>query len=163
MKFISILFILLSQMMFSQSNAFKKVLDEYIVETVPLISVDSLKKNFNEFTILDAREKQEFEVSHLKNAIFVGYDNFNISKTTQHLSKEKPIVIYCSIGYRSEKIAEQLQKKGYTTYNLYGGIFQWSNQSYEVVSSENKPTNKVHGYDQNWGKWLIKADVVYGK
>ena len=163
MKCIAFILILSTQTLIAQSNAFKKVLDEHIAKTVPLISVDSLQANFNDFTILDAREKEEFNVSHLTNAIFVGYDNFNTSKTTQQLLKEKPIVIYCSIGYRSEKIAEQLQKKGYKVYNLYGGIFQWTNEGYKVVTLENKPTKQVHGYDKNWSKWLTKAEVVYGK
>ncbi|NCT16002.1 MAG: hypothetical protein COW67_00895 [Flavobacteriales bacterium CG18_big_fil_WC_8_21_14_2_50_32_9] len=158
-----LLFLFTIQQSMAQNTAFKKVLDNHIAQTVPIITVDSLRQNTSNFTILDAREKVEFEVSHIKNSIWVGYDSFNLSQTIKKLDKNKPIVIYCSIGYRSEKIGEQLQKKGYKVYNLYGGIFHWANQSFEVVDSTNKPTKKVHGYDKNWGKWLTKAEVVYGK
>lgn len=157
------LYLLTMQQIMAQSTAFKKVLDDHITQTVPLISVDSLNKNDLPFTILDAREKTEFEISHIKNAIWVGYDSFNLSQTIKKIDKSKPVVVYCSIGYRSEKIGEQLQKKGYKVYNLYGGIFHWTNQGFKVVDETNKPTLKVHGYDKNWGKWLTKAEVVYGK
>lgn len=158
-----LLFLTTIQQTIAQNTAFKKVLDGYISQTVPIISVDSLNQNLAEFTVLDAREIEEFEVSHLRNAIYVGYNNFSINKVMKKIAANKPIVVYCSIGYRSEKIGEQLQKKGYKVYNLYGGIFQWTNQGYEVVNSATKPTKKVHGYDKNWGKWLTRSEVVYGK
>lgn len=147
----------------AQNTAFKKVLDDHIALTVPIISVDSLNQHLTEFTVLDAREIEEFEVSHIKNAIYVGYNNFSIKTVIKEIPTNKPIVVYCSIGYRSEKIGEQLQKKGYEVYNLYGGIFHWANQEYEVVNATKKSTKKVHGYDKNWGKWLTKSEVVYGK
>lgn len=147
----------------AQNPAFKKVLDDHIAQTVPIISVDSLNQHLAEFTVLDAREIEEFEVSHIKNAIYVGYTNFSIKKVSKEIPTNKPVVVYCSIGYRSEKIGEQLQKEGYKVYNLYGGIFHWTNQGYEVVDSTKKSTKKVHGYDKNWGKWLSKSEVVYGQ
>ena len=147
----------------AQSDAFKKVLDENIAQTVPIINVDSLHQNFLNFVVLDAREIEEFEISHIKNAIYVGYDNFSLRKVIKTIPANKPIVIYCSIGYRSEKIGEQLQKRGYKVYNLYGGIFHWANQGYAVFDSNQKLTKKVHGYDKNWGKWLTNSEVVFGK
>jgi hypothetical protein len=63
--------------------------------------------------------------------------------------------VYCSIGYRSEKIGEQLQKLGYkNVYNLYGSLFAWVNRGYEVVDINNKSTYTVHGYDAKWAKWI---------
>jgi rhodanese-related sulfurtransferase len=158
-----LLFLITMQQTMAQNTAFKKVLDDHIAQTVPVISVDSLYQNNTQFTILDAREPNEFNVSHIKNAIYVGYENFFIKKAVKEIPNNKPIVIYCSIGYRSEKIGELLQRKGYKVYNLYGGIFHWVNQGYEVVDLTNKPTKKVHGYDKDWGKWLTKSEVVYGK
>ncbi|MBW6481939.1 MAG: rhodanese-like domain-containing protein [Vicingaceae bacterium] len=158
-----LLFLITMQQTMAQDAAFKKVLDDHIAQTVPVISVDSLNQHLAEFTVLDAREIEEFEVSHIKNASYVGYNNFSIKKISKEIPTNKPIVVYCSIGYRSEKIGEQLQKKGYKVYNLYGGIFHWTNQGYEVVDSSKKTTKKVHGYDKNWGKWLTKSEVVYGK
>ncbi len=162
-KLTILLFLITMQQTMAQNPAFKKVLDEHIAQTVPVITVDSLNQHLAEFTVLDAREIEEFEVSHIKKAIHVGYNNFSIKKVIKAIPTNQPIVVYCSIGYRSEKIGEQLQKKGYKVHNLYGGIFYWTNQGYEVVNSTNKATKKVHGYDKNWGKWLTISEVVYGK
>lgn len=109
---------------------------------------------------LDAREPREFEVSHIEGARFIGYDEFDINSISD-LDKTKPLVVYCSVGYRSEKIGEQLLDAGFTqVYNLYGGIFNWVNTDRPVVSSEGK-TNAVHAYNKKWGKWLEKGEKVY--
>jgi rhodanese-related sulfurtransferase len=110
---------------------------------------------------LDAREKEEFEVSHIKGAIFVGYENFDI-KNLPELEKTATIVVYCSVGYRSEKIAEELIQHGYTqTQNLFGGIFDWINKGYSVYDATGKETQKIHGYSKSWAKWLTKGEKVY--
>jgi len=62
---------------------------------------------------LDAREYLEYNVSHLKNSVWVGYNDFEISRV-KNIAKNKKIVVYCSVGYRSEKITEKLIKAGYT-------------------------------------------------
>jgi rhodanese-related sulfurtransferase len=110
---------------------------------------------------LDAREKEEFDVSHIKGAVFVGYDNFDITKLSE-FNKETRIVVYCSVGYRSEKIAEELIQNGYAqTQNLFGGIFDWVNHGFPVYDSQGNKTQKIHPYDKSWGKWLTKGDQVY--
>ena len=130
-------------------------------KTVPFISSTDLKNNYNKYTILDSRELKEFKVSHLENSIWVGYDDFNIHNTIKKIKADKPIVIYCSIGYRSEKIGEKLLQKGYTVYNLYGGIFDWKNKENTVVDNSEVNTNKVHCYNKEWSKWLFIGDKIY--
>jgi rhodanese-related sulfurtransferase len=59
------------------------------------------------------------------------------------LPREAPVIVYCSVGYRSEKIGEKLQKLGFqNVHNLYGGIFQWKNDGFEVLNAQkvNQPT-----------------------
>jgi rhodanese-related sulfurtransferase len=130
------------------------MVNEYLSFSVPVINTEDLYKIRNEIVLLDARELEEYNVSHIKNAIFIGYKNFDKSKL-KGIPKNKKIVVYCSIGYRSEKIGEQLQKLGYkNVYNLYGSLFAWVNRGYEVVDANNKITYTVHGYDATWAKWI---------
>lgn len=110
---------------------------------------------------LDAREKKEFEVSHLKNAVWVGYDDFELNRV-KAVSKDKKIIVYCSVGYRSEKITEKLNKAGYSNVsNVVGGIFEWKNLGYPVVDNTGKQTEKVHAYSKTWGIWLNKGEKIY--
>ncbi|WP_068838968.1 rhodanese-like domain-containing protein [Pontibacter akesuensis] len=112
--------------------------------------------------LLDTRQLAEYKVSHLAGARFANYDTFEATQL-KNLPKDHPIVVYCSVGYRSEQVGEKLRKAGFTNVqNLYGGIFGWVNQGYPVYDSEGK-TTKVHAYSRAWGVWLKKGEKVYDK
>ena len=143
-----------------KSKSYHLILQKLLKHDVPEISVDSLNKINNAVLFLDARETEEFNVSHLKNAKWVGYKNFTIN-TLQNINKSKPIVVYCSVGYRSEKITEKLIAAGFTNVqNLYGGIFEWKNEN-NIVVDKIGTTNNVHAFSKTWGIWLKKGKKIY--
>lgn len=147
----------------TKNPAFTKKIEGTITHTVPVITVQQLQKKINtpNLIILDAREANEYKVSHLPDAKQIGYDNFKLKQLAE-LDKNAVVVIYCSIGYRSEKIGEQLKKNGYTkVYNLYGGIFEWVNAGYKVVDDQQQATEKVHTYNKEWSKWLEVGTKIY--
>lgn len=149
--------------MFGQ-NKLDKLLDKWNKRNVPYMSVETLALPKTKAILLDAREEKEFEVSHLEDAIYVGYDNFKLKKTLKILPTDKnaKIVVYCSLGIRSETVADKLIKEGYTNvYNLYGGIFEWKNANFQVVDTLGNNTEKVHTFSKNWSKWLTKGEKVY--
>jgi len=139
---------------------FKHLLDSMYSHTVPLISVDSLKQLKNVY-LLDTREKEEFEVSHLKNARNVGYIWFDMRKIYD-IPKDANIIIYCSVGYRSEKIGEKLIRNGYkNVFNLYGSIFEWANEGNPLYKSNGVQTTEIHTYNKSWSKWVERGTKVY--
>ena len=75
--------------------------DKWLI-TAPRYTSDSLKDNV---TFFDAREPREYDVSHIENALLVGYNHFDIN-TVKNIPKDKKIIVYCSMGYRSEKITK---------------------------------------------------------
>ncbi len=140
----------------ASNTKFDKMICKTIDFSVPVMGVEELKETNEDVVIFDAREKEEFDVSHIEGAQYLGYDDFNIDRLGD-LSKDTKIVVYCSIGYRSEKIGEQLQALGYSNvYNLYGSIFDWVNRGYPVVKSDGETTKKVHTYNRAWSKWVDK-------
>ncbi len=144
-----------------------RVLKNLNSESVPYIYVKDLtaKEDIVDIVLLDTRKKDEFEVSHLKNAVWVGYKSFE-EETVNALVQDKdtPIIVYCSIGARSEDIGEKLIKVGYTNVkNLYGGIFEWKNQGKEVYNNSAVETDSVHAFNKHWGKLLNKGIKVYSK
>jgi len=163
MKFISpVLFILISTFSFSQETI-SDLLKKYNTKSVPYISVQELAMPKINAIILDAREAKEFETSHIKNAICVGYDFFDLESISEKIpNKDAKIVVYCSLGIRSEDIAEKLKKAGYNNVlNLYGGIFEWKNKDFTVYNSEGTQTEKIHTFSKEWSKWLTKGIKVY--
>jgi len=141
-----------------------RLLEQYNSHEVLYMSVQELAMPKTNPVILDAREANEFEVSHIKNAIFVGYNSFDLEATTKQLqNKQQSILVYCSLGIRSETIAKKLQNAGYTkVYNLYGGIFEWKNEQLPIFNAEEKETDSIHAFSKAWSKWLHNGTKVYG-
>lgn len=139
------------------------LLKHYNTKNIPYISVQELAMPKTKVYILDAREREEYNTSHLKNAVFVGYNHFELdSVLTKIPFKNSEIVVYCSIGIRSETIASKLKKAGYTNvFNLYGGIFEWKNNHFTVYDLENEATENVHAYSKDWSIWLKKGKKVF--
>jgi rhodanese-related sulfurtransferase len=164
MKKIYVLFALLSFSLHAQKSL-DDLLKRHNKNDVPYISVEELAMPKTNAVILDAREPQEYQVSHIKDAVYVGYDDFQLKNiTTQILNKNENIVVYCSLGIRSEVIASQLKKAGYTNVkNLYGGIFEWKNKDFNVYNSEEKETDSIHTFSKTWSKWLTNGTKVYPK
>ncbi len=150
-------------MAFCQTNYNKKLQSIYQY-TVPLIQSDSLKsliRSEPSLVLLDIRSRKEFDVSHIEGARFLDYEHFD-PKMIRDIPKNAPLVVYCSVGYRSERIGKKLLDMGYKKVdNLYGGIFEWKNEGNEVVNIEGLPTDSVHTYNKSWSKWLKKGVKVY--
>ena len=149
-----------AQEMSTSDKAYFMMIDKLLSHSVEEIFVDEVNQ-LSDVIWLDARESKEYEVSKIENSIWVGYDDFALSRVSE-IEKDKEIIVYCSIGYRSEKIAEKLKKAGYENVkNLYGGIFSWVNQELPIYDSLNDQTNRIHGYSRVWGVWLQKGKKVY--
>ena len=145
------------------STAYDVMLRRLLSFTVPTVNCEQLAtlQKTESILLLDAREPSEFLVSHIAGARHVGYNFFDV-KNLPAVSKNTPIVLYCSIGYRSEKIGEKLIAAGFTNVkNLYGSIFEWVNEGYPIVDNNQKPTDRVHAYSRTWAVWLRKGKKVY--
>lgn len=137
-----------------ENEKFDKKVSQLIDFTVPVISPEQLKDMQDEAVVFDTREQEEYDVSHIAGAKLLGFDKMDKSQL-ENLDKDAPIVVYCSVGYRSEKIGEKLQKLGFTNvYNLYGSLFEWVNTGNPVVDKDGEETKKVHTYNKKWSQWL---------
>lgn len=144
-----------------ESKAYQVMLQGLLSHSVEEVTVPDVLALDSNTIFLDAREKVEFEVSHLKNAIWVGYDDFNLNRV-KDLNKDATIVVYCSVGYRSEKVTEKLKDDGFENVsNLYGGIFEWKNENLPIVNTDGEVTDSIHAFDKTWGIWLRNGVKVY--
>lgn len=142
-----------------ESSAYNIMLKTLLSRNVNEISVDSAAQ-LRDVIFVDSREEKEYKTSHIQGAVFVGYENQDL-KALKNIDKSKTLIVYCSVGYRSEKTTQKLNQLGFkNVYNLYGGIFEWKNQEHPVYIEE-KETNKVHAYSITWGIWLKKGEKIY--
>lgn len=148
------------------STSHQEIIQELLAQKntgeVTYISVEDLsRQKHNDFLVFDTREEAEYNVSHLPNAIHIGYENFDLKSFQNQYSKYSQIILYCSLGVRSERIGIQLQKAGFQSVNnLFGGIFQWADFGFPLFDSSNEITEKVHAYSSKWKKYLFKAQAV---
>jgi rhodanese-related sulfurtransferase len=124
--------------------------------SVPQLSTEQLANwladsNRTPPLLIDVREPKEFAVSQLRHAT-----NLTSAAAIRQAApaKAQPVVLYCSVGYRSSAIAAQLIKTGYTqVWNLEGSIFAWANEQRPVFRRA-EPVHEVHPYDPKWGALL---------
>ncbi len=129
----------------------------------PTISIEEASKKINQTNVffLDTRKIQEYNISHIKSAKHVDFDNFSLNKV-ENLPKDAEIIVYCSIGARSQDIGKKLKKAGFKNVkNLYGGLFHWANSEYPMVNALGRSTASIHGFSKEWGKWVTTGNVVY--
>lgn len=160
---LAMVLLFLATAVFSQKKVadakYNTLLSKLLSHTVPEVTPIEIVTT-DTVLFLDAREKKEYKVSHIKEAVWVGYDSFMLS-SLKEISKDKKIVVYCSVGYRSEKIAEKLLKSGYKDVsNLYGGIFEWVHENKKVYNTKGE-TKAVHTFDKEWSQWLFTGEKIY--
>lgn len=137
---------------------------------VPQITTDSLAARLNDgaaadstvrsnILLLDARQPEEYAVSHLPGAVRVDPDATSFPELDS-ISRERPIVVYCSVGYRSAEITKRLRDEGYEASNLRGSIFRWANEGHPVVRGDST-VREVHPYDSTWGELLDPSLRAY--
>lgn len=141
---------------------FTELLENTYPEYIPSVTITEFKELKREnLYILDTRGKDEYAVSHLKNAREVGYYWFDM-RDVYDIPKNATIIMYCAVGNRSSRIAERLIRAGYkNVFILYGGIFEWVNGGNPVYTQKDIQTSQVHAYTKEWAKWLEKGNKVF--
>lgn len=103
--------------------------------------------------LLDVRTPKEFAVSHLPGAQLISPDAKAVDVLAK-LEPKRPVVVYCSVGYRSSKLAERLQAAGMVqVMNLEGSIFAWANED-RALEQDGQPATQLHPYNKRYGQML---------
>ena len=94
--------------------------------------------------VVDVRSEEEFQVSHLRDAINLESVEEIETELEGRPTPPEMIVVYGSIGKRSAELAEELREAGHPEVrNLAGSIFQWANEGRPLVDAEGNAATKV--------------------
>lgn len=93
-------------------NICSKVLDELIM--------------IGDLIIIDLRDIEDYNLSHIKGAKNVPFEYFE--KSINSIPNYKEIVLYCDMGSTSIICSRILAKKGYVVYNLINGLKNYTGQ-----------------------------------
>ena len=85
-------------------------------------------------TILDVRTAQEVAGGTLPGAVNIDFFAPDFARQVGRLDKTKSVFVYCAVGGRSSKAAQQLQQAGVkTVYNLSGGMQAWQQAGFPTT------------------------------
>lgn len=94
--------------------------------TLPLDSFYSKIRNEKNRQIIDARSPEEFVLNHIEGAVNFNLQTANYTKHVDALDKSKPVFIYSIGAGRSNALAKELLKNGFSeVHDLEGGIANW--------------------------------------
>lgn len=119
---------------------------------VPEIDAPTLAERLKqgEVVLVDVREDAERQVSTLPGAI---------SKADYEARRAelagRPVVVYCTIGYRSGLYATELASQGVDVANFAGSVLAWTFIDGPFVDPTGAPTRRVHVYGRSWN--LVKS------
>ncbi len=115
-----------------------------------------IRSSNEELVLLDVRGPEEQKVSQLRGARRVDAREPELDALA--IRKDAKVVVYCSIGYRSAVLVEDLKRAGAKhVYNLEGGIFDWANQGRPIYRGEER-VREVHPFNGVWG-FLLRPEL----
>jgi sodium/bile acid cotransporter 7 len=106
--------------------------------------------------LVDVRDANERAVSTIPGAIT--REEFGTRKAE---FSRRPVVAYCTIGYRSGEYAQALLDEGVDAYNLEGSILAWVHAGQPVNDAQGNATRRVHTYGAQWALLPEGYEAVY--
>lgn len=103
--------------------------------------------------LIDVREPEEFDVSHLAGAINIPMDQILEHGLPDGSGPDGPVVTYCTIGRRSGIVAKRLNDEGVRAYNLVGGILGVAQDAPDWIEPP-PPVRAVHVWSDDYA-WLV--------
>jgi len=80
----------------------------------------------DEVQLVDVRTPDEYNTGHINGAINIDVNQNNFKTKVNQLDKNKPVLVYCRSGKRSNNAAEMLKEMGFKRIvDLEGGILSW--------------------------------------
>ncbi len=91
------------------------------------------------FQILDVREPNEWDAGHIEEAVHIPLADVMAGQDEGRLDRDRPILVVCKVGSRSELAALMLQARGFQAENLEGGTEAWLAAGLPLIASDGSP------------------------
>lgn len=82
------------------------------------------------YELIDVREQDEWDAGHHSGANHVPMGS--LSEKINEFSKDKKYIIICRSGGRSARVCSYMEKEGYSSFNLKGGMKKLSLTSEKI-------------------------------
>ena len=93
----------------------------------------TLLVNREDAIVLDVRETHEWDAGHIPQSRHISASQLAERLVEIDKFKDKPIIVCCASGMRSNKACGELKKQGFEKlYNLTGGVDAWVGAGYPI-------------------------------
>ena len=104
------------------------------INSVKLKELMESRRGDPDFSIIDVRTPQEFEVGHIAGAVNIDIYSAGFENEIRRLGKNKIYAIYCRTGSRSRAAAEFMTAIGFPdVFDLSGGTIAWAGNSLPLL------------------------------
>ena len=93
----------------------------FCAKKLPKFSIKQLEDNLESYVIYDVRNREEYQLGHVKNAINIPYDEV-IDNIYEFKNQDKPIVLYCRTNNRSSYAASILKEADIDDISIAPGV-----------------------------------------
>jgi rhodanese-related sulfurtransferase len=106
--------------------------------TTDLSTPKGAYEHLDEITLVDCRELQEWEAGRIEEAVHIPLTTI-MAGGGSDLARDKPIVVCCRSGNRSELATMMFQARGFEAHNLKGGIEAWVRDGLPITAPDGSP------------------------
>jgi rhodanese-related sulfurtransferase len=92
----------------------------------------------DEIQLVDCREQDEWAAGRIEGAVFLPLNSI-MAGAGSDLDKDKPVVVVCRMGNRSELATMMFQARGFQAYNLEGGMEAWEAEGLPFSAPNGSP------------------------
>jgi rhodanese-related sulfurtransferase len=97
-----------------------------------------VSEHLDEIQLVDCRELYEWSAGRIEGAVHMPLNSI-MAGATGDLDPDRPVVVVCRSGNRSELASLMLRARGFDAYNLEGGMEDWQAQGLPFSTPEGAP------------------------
>jgi len=77
----------------------------------------------DDIQLIDVRERHEHDAGRIAGCRLIELHELGLHAAT--IDRDRPVVVYCRMGLRSEMAAVALRNAGWDAFNMVGGMLEW--------------------------------------
>jgi rhodanese-related sulfurtransferase len=108
------------------------------VSQTELTTPRGVYERLDEVQVVDVREPYEWEAGRIDVAVLIPLNSL-MSGAGSDLDRERPVVMVCRTGNRSELATMMMQARGFEAYNLEGGMEAWAREGLPFSAEDGRP------------------------
>ena len=124
-KYFFLFFFILTNLLFADNNQMKYV---------PINTEESFKRIQEGAIVIDVRYPSEYSKIRIENSYNIPFKEITVEKIISINPDKKDIIIHCTAGITSKKVADKLVAEGYqgTIYEMDKGLIDWINLGFKT-------------------------------